>query len=152
MRTKLIFIVFTLSVIGFLFWNFQNSKFKDQTKGTEQIQISSQTLSVEVAKSIPEITLGLGQRDVLGSDGMLFVMPVRVIPTFWMKDMQFDLDFVWIDTDKVIDLTENVSAQRGEPDYKLKMYSPRAPATHVLELNAGEIKKRGIQVGQTVQL
>lgn len=116
------------------------------------IKIGARSLSVELAQTIPEITLGLGQRDALGSDGMLFVMPEKSIPTFWMKDMRFDLDFVWIDTDRVIDLTENVSAQRGDPEYKLRVYSPRLPATHVLEMNSGEVQKMGIKIGDSVRL
>lgn len=126
---------------------------RPQTSSSRQtIQIGSQEISVEIAKSISEISKGLGQRDTLGSDGMLFVMPLRIIPSFWMKDMHFDLDFVWIDSNTVIDLTENVSAQRGDPDSMLRIYSPKSPATHVLEMKAGEVQKRGIKVGDAVQL
>lgn len=116
------------------------------------IRIGSQELTVETAQTTAQITVGLGNRDSLGSDGMLFVMPVRTIPTFWMKDMRFDLDFVWIDADTVIDITENVSAQQADPDSKLRVYSPRFPVTHVLEMNSGAIQKLGIRIGDRVSL
>lgn len=153
---KKIFIFLLLLILGVFIWksellSFGGSK-KVMVSNLHEISIGSQKLSVEVAKTTAEISLGLGQRDTLGSDGMLFVMPSRAIPTFWMKDMRFDLDFVWIDGSSVIDLTENVSAQRGEPDSALRIYAPKSPATHVLELNAGEIKKRGIKVGDSVKL
>lgn len=148
---KFLLIILTLSLISFVFWNFRK---KSEQIGiqTQTIRIGTQKLSVEIARTIPQITLGLGQRDSLGSDGMLFVMPIRSTPSFWMKDMQFDLDFVWIDTNIVVDLTENVSAQRGEPDSRLRIYSPRFPVTHVLEMNSGEVKKLGIKIGDVVQM
>jgi uncharacterized membrane protein (UPF0127 family) len=124
----------------------------DVPTNRESIRIGSQELTVEVAKTDPEITLGLGERDSIGSDGMLFVLPTRIVPTFWMKNMRFDLDFVWIDGDTVIDITENVSAQNGEPDSKLSVYSPRSPATHVLEMDSGAVQKLGIRIGDKASL
>lgn len=149
---KIILLAVCMCIGIFVIRTFQISNSKIQRENVITIGVGSQNLSVEVAKTTAEISLGLGQRDTLGSDGMLFVMPSRAIPTFWMKDMRFDLDFVWIDGSSVIDLTENVSAQRGEPDSALRIYAPKSPATHVLELNAGEIKKRGIKVGDSVKL
>lgn len=116
----------------------------------QKIRIGEAELSVEVVKTSSAITLGLGERDILGSDGMLFVMPSRDIPSFWMKGMRFDLDFVWIDGSSVVDITENVPAQPEVSMDQLRTYSPRVPVTHVLELNAGEVQKRGIGFGDTV--
>jgi uncharacterized protein len=115
------------------------------------MRIGSQTLFIEEVSTPEKITKGLGERDTLGSDGMLFVMPSRGIPAFWMKGMRFDLDFIWIDGDRVVDVTENVRLEPGIPESSLRIYSPRYPVTHVLELNAGEIKKRDIKVGDPVQ-
>lgn len=114
------------------------------------IQIGKTRLTVEMVTGAQAISRGLSDRDVLGSDGMLFVLPERTVPTFWMKGMRFDLDFVWIDGTHVVDVTENVSAQHGVPEYQLKVYSPKAVVTHVLEMNAGEISKRQIHVGDRV--
>ena len=118
----------------------------------KRITVGSQELSVEIANDPSEITKGLGERDQIGSDGMLFVLSQRIIPTFWMKGMRFALDFVWIDGGRVVDLTENVPAEPGVVDAKLKRYSPDHVVTHVLELDAGEIKKREISVGDSVQM
>ncbi|MEP7166870.1 MAG: DUF192 domain-containing protein [Candidatus Woesebacteria bacterium] len=149
---KIILLLITIVAI-FLLGSFILKKSPvTQNESQDTITVGSQKLAIERAKTIPEITLGLGKRDTLGSDGMLFVMPARDIPTFWMKDMRFDLDFVWIDSNKVVDLTEKVSAQKGEPDSALRFYSPITPVTHVLEMNAGEVQKRGIKIGDSVQL
>lgn len=145
-------LILCVCLLGLFIWKLRTQQRTSEFIHQQSIKIGTQSLSVEIAKTIPEITLGLGQRETLGSDGMLFVLPVRVIPTFWMKDMHFDLDFIWIDRTRVVDLTEHVSAQRGDPDYKLRVYSPRGPVTHVLEMESGAVKKKGINIGDTVQL
>lgn len=115
------------------------------------IRIGNTILSIEVADTPAKITKGLGYRDELGSEGMLFVMPTRSIPSFWMKGMRFPLDFVWIDSNTVVDLTEHVSHQPGAQDQDLSTYSPSVPVTHVLEIPAGDIAKREIKIGDAVK-
>jgi len=115
--------------------------------------INSTSIRVEVADSSEEITQGLSGRNVISANpnihGMLFILPERKIPTFWMKDMQFPLDFVWIDKHLVVDVLENIQPpEQGRP---LDLYSPRYPVTHVLEVPAGFIKERNIQVGDVVK-
>ncbi|HSW89603.1 MAG TPA: DUF192 domain-containing protein [Patescibacteria group bacterium] len=133
---------------------FQNSKFQiPNTKSNlKKISIGSNSLSVEVVSTSEQLSKGLGDRDKLDSDGMLFVLPQRQMATFWMKDMLFALDFVWIDSGRVVDLTVNVPAQPGIADQFLRVYSPKSPVTHVLEMNAGEVAKRHIQVGDRVDI
>lgn len=133
----------------FWFWKFQIPSASWRTN-LQRVQIGDQTLKVETAKTTSQITIGLGERDAIGSDGMLFVLPERSIPSFWMKGMRFDLDFVWIDANTVVDLTANVSAQKGVAVEQLKLYRPNQPVTQVLELPAGEIARRGIGIGDAV--
>ncbi len=121
-----------------------------RNKKLEIIKVGSEIFHVEVARTSEQITKGLGGRDKIDSDGMLFVLPVRQIPHFWMKDMNFGLDFVWIDGSRVVAITPNVLAQSGVPESELKIYSPNVPVTYVLEIPFGEIEKRGIKVGDQV--
>lgn len=116
------------------------------------LQINSQTLQVEIADEPDEITLGLSFRSQIGSDGLLFVLPSRTVPAFWMKGMKFPLDFVWIDRNTVVDVTANVPIQEGAIDSELILYRPTAAVTHVLELNAGAIESLKINVGDSVRL
>jgi uncharacterized protein len=113
--------------------------------------IGTQDFAVEIARSPQELEKGLGDRKELGSDGMLFLLPTRSIPSFWMKGMQFALDFIWIDEGKVVDITANVPPQPQIPDRYLTIYSPRVPVTSVLEVVSGEVKKRGIRIGDQVR-
>src|ERR1044071_5405536 len=60
-------------------------------------QVKAQVL-VEIADTDQKRSLGLGGRASLAPDaGMLFIMPQRKKPTFWMKGMLIPLDFIWID-------------------------------------------------------
>lgn len=116
------------------------------------LTIGQTLFRVEVARTSKQITQGLSDRETIGADGMLFVLPQRNIPSFWMFHMKFPLDFVWIDGDKVVDLTEHVQTPAsGTLDSALPTYSPKSPVTKVLELPDGTIEKYVIQIGNLVR-
>lgn len=125
-------------------------KLRSSPSKYRRIVVGSESLIVEVADSPEEITKGLGYRDTIGSDGMLFVLPQRTVPSFWMMGMRFNLDFIWIDANRVVDITPNVPSPTSLQD--LPLYSPAAAVTHVLEMHAGETAKRGIRIGDRVDL
>jgi uncharacterized protein len=97
---------------------------------------------------------GLSGRASMEKDhGMLFVFPTPGILTFWMKEMNFPLDFIWIRGTTVVDLTEDAPAPLpNQPLETLTMYSPKTEADRVIELTAGSIKRIGIQIGDTIRL
>jgi len=104
------------------------------------------SIEVEVVTKPESITLGLSGREEIGADGMLFVLPERRIPSFWMPDMKFDIDIVWIDTDTVLALSEFVPKPKlGQTT--LSTYSPPGPVDLVLELPAGMAATLGIKAG-----
>lgn len=118
-----------------------------------QITVGDRELEVEVVHTAVSITQGLSGRSEIGSDGMLFAMPASQRHTFWMKDMQFDLDMVWIDDGEVVDITRDVpKPSPGQQLQDLSVYSPSHPANAVLELPAGRADGLGIEVGSAVVL
>lgn len=149
---SLLFICFI--IVGMILVGVLTMRLPVQSKdeGRVPLKVGSHTLQVEVVRSPTAIEKGLGERDTLGSDGMLFVLGQKRVATFWMKGMRFALDFVWIDGNKIVEITPNVLPQPGVTDAQLTLYSSKVPVTHVLELNAGEVKKRGIRVGDAVEL
>ncbi len=103
-------------------------------------------ITVETVNT-PELrTLGLSGRQSLGNnEGMLFVFDEPSISyCFWMKDMNFSLDMIWLTEDKkVINIARNVS-----PDtYPDENFCPEAPAKYVLEVNANRAMELGISPG-----
>lgn len=105
--------------------------------------INSQTkIFVEVAETEEKRTRGLsGREKLLDIEGMLFVFETPARHTFWMKDMKFDLDIIWINNKKIVDITENVSHNNQQV-----IYSPKVPVNMVLEVNAGFVKKNEIKI------
>lgn len=139
---------FKLLALAFLFITLSVFVWREYGKG-KLLRINDSVFNVEIARSPAELTLGLGKRKELGADGMLFVLPVRIVPQFWMKDMEFGLDFVWIDGERVVALTEKVPApSNGSAPQAV---SPGLQVTHVLELPLGDIAKHGIKVGDRVE-
>lgn len=114
------------------------------------LEINETPIRVQMVKSQKDMAHGLsGRENLSGDEGMLFVYEKEVIPRFWMKDMKFSIDIIWIRLDRVIDYDENVPVP--PQDTTLPTYSPDAPITHVLEVNAGFVKKNGIKIGDEVQ-
>ena len=84
---------------------------------------------------------------------MLFVFQSGVASTFWMKDMRFPLDFIWISSEcTVADITPNVlHPAPNTATNTLATYSSSAAAAYTFEINAGEAAKFGISVGDPVR-
>ena len=98
--------------------------------------------------------MGLGGHAPLGeTDGMLFVFERPAFHSFWMKGMLFPLDLIWIENGLVVHIERDAPHfPPGTSDMSLPIYAPAAPATYVLEVNAGFTVYHGIEVGSQVEL
>jgi len=97
------------------------------------VRIGKVSLDVELAKTATQKEKGLGGRDCIGGkDGMLFIFNRPDLYTFWMKDMRFPIDIIWIGPDKkVVKIESNVS-----PDTYPHSFTNDDPALYVLETKA----------------
>jgi len=114
----------------------------------ETLRVGSKSFSLEVADTPQAQTLGLSNRNSMPADhGMLFVFSgVPQKQCFWMRDMDFPLDIIWVGTYKqVVHIEQNVS-----PNTYPQSFCPSDPAQYVIELNAGAVKSAGIHDGQTL--
>ncbi|MEK7202107.1 MAG: DUF192 domain-containing protein [Patescibacteria group bacterium] len=116
------------------------------------VRIGEKTFSVELALTDEQQALGLGERDSLATNaGMLFVFEPAQTPAFWMKDMRFDLDIVWIFDGKVVDLSRHVPAPNSDAlPQNLPTYSPKIQIDYVLEVNSGAADS--IKIGDRVEI
>ena len=115
-----------------------------------ELQIGETDFSVDVAASSVAQVRGLSWRETMAADsGMVFVYTQPRHQSFWMYGMQFPLDFVWIRDFTVIGIHENVGHPEANNGEIIRVSSPE-PADMVLEINAGEIAKNGIKVGDPV--
>lgn len=89
-----------------------------------------------------------GYSGLAPDEGMLFVFEQDGTYSFWMKDMLFPIDMLWIDAQgRVVDIERNVS-----PDTYPQGFMPDSPARYVLELPAGFSQEHNIVVGSKVEL
>ena len=101
--------------------------------------------AAELAQTAKQWEHGLGDRNDLGDiDGMLFVFPHKHVPIFWMKNMHFPIDMIWLSNGQVIDITHNAPVETSD---KLPTYSPKSPINMVLETRAGWAEENGVTVG-----
>ncbi len=114
-----------------------------------RVRIGKTVIPVLVAKDSEDIKRGLSNRDSLASeDGMLFIFPIPKQYRFWMKDMRFPIDIIWIDNERVVGITER--AENNFDPENPKFYRPPEKASCVLEVNAGFAKEKKISVGDAV--
>ena len=124
------------------------------TPGPDQIAIDGAVFNVEIASTTLEQTRGLSYRPSLGAqDGMLFIFGAGSVQTFWMKDMHFPLDMIWISGTKIVGFAQDVPAPApGTPLWSLPIYSSPPNTDKVLEVNAGTVAKYNIKVGDAVKI
>lgn len=117
----------------------------DQTQPI--VRIGGRDVRVLLADTPAKRTQGLSGRSGLGeNEGMLFIFPEEGMYGFWMKDMNFSIDIIWIDSDgKVVHIAKSAS-----PDSYPTSFSPPKPARYVLEVRAGFAEQYGVGEGDAV--
>lgn len=118
------------------------------------VSVGGADFDVEIAFTTEDRTRGLSGRDSLADGaGMLFVFDGGAASAFWMREMRFNLDFVWIgDGCEVVDIHAGVPAPpAGTALGDLPLYSSDPPARYNLEINAGAAAARGIEIGDAVR-
>ena len=109
------------------------------------------SVSAEVADTRPAIQRGLMYRETLDEDeGMFFVFDREEVHIFWMKNVNFPLDMLWLDSNnRVVHIERSVPPCDDDP---CALYTPSAPAKFVLETRAGFVESNGISVGDGITL
>ncbi|MEK9171295.1 MAG: DUF192 domain-containing protein [Patescibacteria group bacterium] len=117
------------------------------------IKIDKNELNVEIALTPEEIQQGLSGRNEIGSDGMLFVIKPPRQTAFWMKDMLFPLDIVWISNNKIIGIEKNIPMPpTNATDDKLPLYNSPSMVDYVLELPAGTTSELKITLSSEITI
>ena len=105
-------------------------------------------LNVEVADTEAKREQGLMfRRSILDDHGMIFLFDGEHEITMWMKNTYIPLDMVFIGSDWRI----RHIAYEAEP-FSTDIISSVRPASKVLEIGAGQAKKLGLAVGDSVAL
>ena len=112
------------------------------------VSINDQEIEVYVAKTADEHKQGLSniKLEEFDAAGMLFVFEDFEQRTFWMKDMEFAIDIVWVHDGRIVKMEENIPIPDG--DGISYMDSKPFEVDAVLELPVGGVDKYGIDVDQ----
>ncbi len=113
------------------------------------LKIGENELQVELADTEEKRVQGLSGRETLESGhGILFLFENPDFHGFWMKDMHFPIDIVWINEDSVV-----VGVEREvSPDTYPQIFSSNTKVKYVLEINSGEASSLGIDIGSELYL
>lgn len=114
-----------------------------------RVTIGLFTWPVELALTGEQQAQGLsGRAELAAGAGMLFVWNQESRRSFWMPDMNFPLDMVWLNGDcAVTHITRDAPPQApGQSQADLPRYTVDQ-VQYVLEINAGEAERHGIKVG-----
>ena len=118
------------------------------------VSIGNVTYIVDLAILPEERQQGLSGREHMPLDvGMLFVFERERQLNFWMKEMHFPLDIIWIDAQcRLVEVAANVpTPPPNASNADIPRVQSPSPARYVLELNAGEAARNGLQPGDPVE-
>ena len=118
------------------------------------VRVDGAEFPVELAATPEQRSQGLSGRDSLSpGTGMLFIFETEGNYTFWMKDMRFPLDLIWISAECVLAevVADAPPPEPGQSPNDLPRYTPSVPARYVLEINAGEAAAADIDPGDPVE-
>lgn len=113
------------------------------------LTIGDATVYVSIAETESAREQGLSGRTRLAADeGMLFIFPNEGMYRFWMKDMKFSIDMLWLSADgTIVHMAPSVS-----PETYPETFASEVPARYVLELPAGYSESHDLTVGDRVGL
>jgi len=114
------------------------------------VLINDVKIQVAVAYTLTEQVRGLGGRKSLAENqGMLFVYNDYQQRNFWMKDMLFPIDIIWIKDNTIVGIVSNAKVTTNE---NLIHYASPTPVNYVLEINAGAATKNNFKIGDKIKI
>lgn len=151
MSMNKIIIIFGLLLVTFgavIFYQFNT---RSSMKTTDKVTIGKQTFTVEVVKNTKDQQIGLTKYTKINDNqGMLFIFDDPDNYGFWMRNMKFSIDIIFIRGDKIVSFVQD--AKPTEKGKEPTIYQPENPSDKVLEINAGLVKKYNIKKGDTVKI
>jgi len=113
------------------------------------LRIGGEKIKVEVADTLEKQMMGLSGREGLEKNtGLLFIFDQPAKYSFWMKDMKFSIDIIWLAPSAVEGLVKIVDIKKNAlPESYPESFSPEEPASYVLEVNAGFSDQNNLKKG-----
>ena len=114
--------------------------------------VKNHFFKLEIAKTDQQKTTGLAKYNTIPQGfGMLFPFGKPGMYAFWMKNMKFPIDIIFIRDGKIVRIFSNVPPPKF-PDSPLPIYKTDSLTDTVLEINAGLSEKYGFKNGDSVKI
>lgn len=157
-------ILISAAVIGstLFFYNCKDAPKSDGTSLTKEITFTKEgelqllkaendsiiaTLDIEIADDEYQTQTGLMyRRSMAKNHGMLFVFEDMLLRSFYMKNTEFALDIIYLNSEKKI-----VSIQKNAKPFDEASAPSESPAQYVLEVNAGLSDKWKLEKGDRIK-
>jgi len=143
---RFLFVIFFIFLI-FLFFN-NTSKNNFQIENTKYVKIGGQIIKVETVSTPETQGRGLSGRVGLKNDeGMLFVFSRSDEYSFWMKDMNFPIDIIWLGEDlRVVYIKKD-----AKPESFPEVFEPNENSKYVLEVVSNFSEKNNLKDGDKAE-
>ncbi len=113
------------------------------------VVIGGRKFSLEIANTPTKREKGLSDRNLIGSrQGMLFVFDKPSYQCFWMKNMRFNLDILWLDNANKLSYVQHNLSPASYPTN----FCPGSPGLYVIEVNGGTTERLNLHIGDTIKL
>ena len=146
---KLVFsyVVVAVLVLG-SFYLFLQKPASTKYQNLSRISVGEAEFIVRTADSEARRQQGLSGTKSLGArEGMLFIFEEPATEGFWMKDMSYPIDIIWIDAfGRVVGVEREVL-----PDSYPDIFYPPSEILYALEVNAGVAERQNIGIGDVLE-
>lgn len=114
-----------------------------------QVRIKDEQFYLYEAESDLQKQNGLSNTTQLEPQcGMIFYFDEPDYHSFWMKDMNYSIDIIYLDqNNEVVDIISN-----ADPSSFPNSFKPQEKSRKVIEINGGESKKIGLKLGDKIGL
>jgi uncharacterized protein len=114
------------------------------------VSIDGFNMTADLALTSEQKEKGLSVKEKLKeNEAMLFVFEESAKHSFWMKDMKFPIDIIWLDSDgKVIHIEKRLEPCTSV--FTCTSYNPSRDSQFVLETVAGIVQRLNVSVGTDI--
>lgn len=143
-----------LIIVGCIVFGYYLKYYHSPIPNFTEVKINEATIYAQVADTENERSLGLSFTKKLEENaGMLFIFEQPGVKNFWMRDMNYNIDIIWIDENKTVTgFQENAdknSYNSKYPEYS-RIYRSPTNTKYVLEVATGTIQNLNIKVGDVL--
>ncbi len=149
LKKHIFYIITILFVVGLFIFSFSNMDYKKNRLDMVIFTINGKSISTYIADDKLNREKGLSILDHIGdNEAMLFLFDKSGYYNFWMKDMKFPIDIVWLDKEKRIIYIKKNARPKDYPS----SYGPNIKSLYVLEFKNGFTDDNHLFVGDKLDL